>query len=900
MKNKLKINIFFLIFYFLLFNTLSKSNEPFVFDVTELEIIEDGNIFLGQKKGTAKTDNGIVISADNFRYNKLKNILFANGNVKIIDIIKDITVYSEDIVYYKNDEIIVSNKKSRAENKEITINANIFEYKKLSNTIIAKGNVIIKDLVNDYYSKAEHITYYRNEERIETKGDSNSVIKSKYNFYSSDITILRNKKEMSSVHKSKLIDEDLTQYDFDNYIYLFDKEFLKANNVNIISNNSLSEGQTDQAYFLNGFFDLKNKNFDASETKVKIKKNSFDNSDNDPRIIGISSQSKNGVTKINKASFTSCKLDKDKCPPWSISANKITHDKNKKQLIYDHAILKVYDKPVMYFPKFFHPDPTVERQSGFLKPQLNNSEILGSSVFLPYFHVISESKDLTLKPTIFDTKIKMYQSEYRQENRDSSFIADINVVKGYKSKSLNKKSTLTHFFSRYEKNLNLKNYLKSFFSFVVEKSNNDTYLRVFDTNLIDIDKSIKPSNIGSLNTGIKLELDHKDYDFSGGMNVYENLSVGKSSDKYQYILPYYDFSKEIYSNNYGSINLNSSGSNNLSNTNNLRSRIINDFNLSSFDFFSEIGIKNNLNIYVKNLNVVAKNDTKYKSSPSTEVANIYNFTSSLPLIKESNDFNEYLEPKLSFRINPGDMIDNSANKRLINTDNVFDINRLGLSDTFETGKSLTIGIDYKKESNKENIIKKNIQTEDINDYFEIKLATVFKDKNEELIPESSTLDKKSSNLFGSIKNQHTAKSESALIDLFSLGYYFSLDNDLNTLNYNSLNSELNIGNFKSELNFIKEGGVIGSSSSIQNTFSYNHDDKNFFSFNTRRNRKINLTEYYDFVYEYKNDCLTAGIKYKKTYYQDRDIKPTEDLMLTFTFYPLTTYEQEIDQDLYRN
>jgi hypothetical protein len=51
-----------------------------------------------------------------------------------------------------------------------------------------------------------------------------------------------------------------------------------------------------------------------------------------------------------------------------------------------------------------------------------------------------------------------------------------------------------------------------------------------------------------------------------------------------------------------------------------------------------------------------------KALPSTEIVNIYNFTSSLPLIKESSDFNEYLEPKLSFRINPGDMINNSANR----------------------------------------------------------------------------------------------------------------------------------------------------------------------------------------------------------------------------------------------
>ena len=48
--------------------------------------------------------------------------------------------------------------------------------------------------------------------------------------------------------------------------------------------------------------------------------------------------------------------------------SEIKHDKNKKQLIYDDAVLKVYNVPVLYFPKFFHPDPTVKRQSGFLKP----------------------------------------------------------------------------------------------------------------------------------------------------------------------------------------------------------------------------------------------------------------------------------------------------------------------------------------------------------------------------------------------------------------------------------------------------------------------------------------------------------------------------------------------------
>ena len=548
MKNKLMIKFFFIFLYFLIFQSPSKSNESFIFDVTEIEITENGNKFFGKKNGTARSEDGAVIFAENFEYDKLKNILYASGNVKVEDKIKDIIIYSENVTYLKNKEIIITEKKSKAISQGIIIEANLFRYNKILNTVNAKGNVKIEDKINNYYASAEEVTYFKNEEKITTKGKTYAFINSKYKFNSSNITVLRNEKELTSFDKSQIIDSDLIQYDFDNFIYFFDEEFLKAKNIYVTSNNSLLSGQTDRAQFLHGFFDLKNKNFTAGDTIVKIKKNSFDNSENDPRIVGVSSKSKEGITNIKKAVFTSCKFNKDECPPWSISANRITHDKNKKQLIYDNAFLRVYDKPVMYFPKFFHPDPTVKRQSGFLKPQLNNSEILGSSVYLPYFHIISENKDLTLKPTIFDSNITMYQGEYRQENLNSSFVADMNFVKGYKSSSLNKKSTLTHFFSRYELDLDIKDYVKSFFSFFVEKSNNDTYLKVFDTNLIEIDKSVKPKNYGSLNTGLKLELDHDNLNFSAGMDSYENLSIGNSSDKYQYILPYYNFSKNLFKN----------------------------------------------------------------------------------------------------------------------------------------------------------------------------------------------------------------------------------------------------------------------------------------------------------------------------------------------------------------
>ena len=46
-------------------------------------------------------------------------------------------------------------------------------------------------------------------------------------------------------------------------------------------------------------------------------------------------------------------------------AKKIEHDKDKKQINYENAVLNIYNIPVLYFPKFFHPDPTVDRQTGF-------------------------------------------------------------------------------------------------------------------------------------------------------------------------------------------------------------------------------------------------------------------------------------------------------------------------------------------------------------------------------------------------------------------------------------------------------------------------------------------------------------------------------------------------------
>ena len=475
----------------------------------------------------------------------------------------------------------------------------------------------------------------------------------------------------------------------------------------------------------------------------------------------------------------------------------------------------------------------------------------------------------------------MFQNEYRQKNENSNITANFGYTDGYKS-SLegSKKNSLSHLFVKYNSNLNLNNFLTGELDIFFEKTSNDTYLRVFDKYV----RSIIPEDQSTLKSGFEINLDREEYNFSTGITAYETLS-GLESDRYQYILPYYNFSKDLKTNNlYGDFSFSSSGSNNIRDTNILTSTLSNSLNYISKDYFSDIGFKNDFGVYFNNTNVIGKNDPTYRSTLQSELMNIIELNSSFPLIKKESDmlFNT-ITPKISFRMNPTNMKNFSDKSRTINVQNIFNINRLGLNNYFESGRSVTLGLDYKKE---------NLQNlEDLEKFFEFKLATVFRDKVEKDIPTSSTLNRTSSNIFGSITNN--------MYDFVKLKYDFSLDNDIHTFEKNLISTEFSINNFVTTFSFEETNGVMGDSNTLSNSTSLKFDNNNYLTFATKRNRKTSLTEYYDLVYEYKNDCLTAGISYNKTYYNDRDLRPKEDLFLTLTLFPLTVIEQKVNQNAYR-
>ncbi len=816
---KNKFAVIFLVLLFSLSNFKDILADEFIFKVTDLEILENNTVYKGNNRGKIITNTQVELESDNFIYLKKINRLETNGDVKLTDIKSNIIINAEKMFYLKSDEIIYT---------------------------------LGKTLIN---------------------------VDGKYNIEGYDMTLLKNKMILFSNKKTNITDNNSNVYILDQFQYSINEEILKGEKIFYRKNEK--KNKEDEFYFETGFFNLKKNEFLGKDTDITFHKTLFGDDENDPRVNAASSYGNEYNTYLGKAVFTSCKKT-DKCPPWKVNAKRMHHDKIKNQIIYDNAWLELYDFPVAYFPKFFHPGPGVNRQSGILQPEIGDHDTLGDSLYLPYFFVISDTKDITLKPRLFNDDKFVLQNEYRQITKNSLTLIDASITKGHNSSKIDKGDTRSHFFANTKIDLDLEEFINSDLEINFEKVSNDNYLQLFDF----IKSPLWMKARDSLNSQVSLNLEHEDYDFTSSFVMYEALNGSKNSDRYSYGLPRYFFSKNFFLDNLsGDFNFNSTGDNLIKETNVSTTTINNNLTYTSPDAYSPKGVIKNFKLQITNSNSMSDNSLKYKDTPQSEIMSAYFYNLTYPLEKKSAGGINTLNPKLSFRLSPHDMKDNSGSSRRIDIGNVYSSSRMG---KFEAGESLTLGFDFKKTKfNKvDKVIYSNLVEEiiEINDYFDFKLAANFRLEREKKIPNNSTLGETTSNIFGDMKLKP--------IKNITLGHSFSLTNDLKTFEYNALSAGYLSDNFETNFSYIEEAGILGDSNVVANTTTLSFDDYNTLTFSTRRNRTISLTEYYDLVYEYKNDCLIAGIKYRKDYYNDLDIIPKEELFFSLTIIPFYTFSPD--------
>ncbi len=739
---------------------------------------------------------------------------------------------------------------------ELEISAKNISLDKKKEISIFQEDVIIVDKDNNII-KTDYAVYNYKLQNIEAKGDTTITTSEGYIVETKDINFNKNKNFINSESPTIIKDVQNNKIYLDNFNYQMKQNIFKSIGLIKVIDKSNNKYEFSQIYI-----DENKKELIGSDSKTFLNQDGFKmNKENKPRIFSNSISLKENESNFIKSSFTTCNYrENDKCPPWELRASKMKHDNIKKTIYYDNAVIRIYDVPIFYFPKLAHPDPTVKRRSGFLIPSYADTKNLGSSLNIPYFWAISPDRDFTLKNQLFVNENPLFAGEYRQVFKNSDLIFDFGYSKGYKNISDTKKpGDKSHFFAKFFKEFSDNDIKTSDFEINLQDVSHRKYLKLYriKSDLVDYETNTLENfvNFNHYN-------DEKDLFISVRSSIYRNLTESYN-DKYEFILPELNLNKNLYSEKLGSGSFNSNFKIHNYDTNKFENFLINDFEWSYDKTFFNLPYDGSFLTSLKNVNYEAQNVDKFKKKTTSELMGALGYLASIDLIKsDDNGKNHILKPKLLFKYAPNHMKNETEDNSLYR-ENIFSLNRINSSSNFEGGSNLTYGFDYERKG-KENNVK-------------LSLGQVINEKKtNNKMPDTSSLDKRFSDVVGSFEFD---------ANNLKVSYNYSLDQNFKEMNYNEFGAEYSLSNMKFNLNYLEENNISDVKEYVKTSFEIKRGNNGLFSFNNKRNIITNSSEYYNLSYEYINDCLRAGLVYRREFYNDSELEAENSLMFKVTLSP---------------
>ena len=724
---------------------------------------------------------------------------------------------------------------------------------------IFQDEVIIKDEMNNVI-KSDYVIYENKLEKLNIKGKVIISTAEGYSIESKDIVLDKKNNVFFSKSPSTITDIQNNQIFLENFNYHYKEKKIKSiGEIEVVD-------QKENIYkFSQIYIDEKSKEIFGTDAKAFLSDKNFKfNKDNKPRIFSNAISIKNNESNFIKSVFTTCNYRKnDKCPPWELRAKNIKHDNLKKTIYYDNVVIKVYDVPVLFLPKLAHPDPTVKRRSGFLVPSYSDTKNLGAGINIPYFWALDNDKDLTIKNKLFVKEHPLFLGEYRQAFLNSDLTLDFGYTGGYKKESSNKKKgDKSHFFSKFKKNYNFSENQKANLEINTQSVSNKKYLKLYRIESALIDNY----QINSLKNSINYEYynNEKDQLFNIRSSVFTDIS-DDYNDKYEYILPEINFNKNIYSDNFGYGNFNSNIKIRNYDTNKFEKYFINDLDWTYDKIFGSLPYDGKFLTSLKNVNYEAKNVDNLKQELTHEVFGAVGYLASLDLKKEDTKYsNHLLTPKILFKYAPNNMKKITGNYNLHNKD-IFSLDRINSSTSLEGGASVSYGFDYIKSFNNDN--KFNFSVGQI-------INEKKTDKNK---PDTSSLDKRFSDIIGDLNLKKNN---------FQVNYKYSLDQNFKEMHYNEIESKYSLGNINFNVNYLKEEQISDPKEYIKSSIEIKKGKNGLLSLNNKRNIVTNSSEFYNLSYEYINDCLRAGLVYRREFYNDSELEAENSLLFKITLSPL--------------
>jgi len=600
------------------------------------------------------------------------------------------------------------------------------------------------------------------------------------------------------------------------------------------------------------------------------------------RIVGKEAIRNGKIDIITKGSYSPCtsriNFKSFLCPIWQLDGEKILHDGEDLFLYQKHSKMKIFNLPVFYIPYLVTPSPLrKDRKSGFLSPKMKFNFLdtkVSQTTSFPYYFNISIDKELTFTPVLnygggVDSSQRLL-FDYNQKISGGSLSLDLSLDTKLEKQNNEKWLQNGSIITNYNQNINENTKLNITSAF----QTSPTYIKTSDP-----DNKLSYQN--SLSTSLDLEM----YNIKTGNDVmnfnissYQVIKNNEDNKTSPTALPHikydsgyqkynqYDYKNKItYYNIFRDISTADHSQKQHRLTHYLE--IINKkYSYNSLINF-KLGLHNQFyKVTNKKIDNQDINSDYYRIFPTSGI-----FIET-PLKNIKN--NIIITPKISFIINSGqsnsDRISNEeSTNNAYNIETQNELNRYTGIDKLDNSKRINYGI---------NIIKNN---------FEINLSQNYEFEKNSNYHEEMGNDNYLSDLLGNFSYD---KNDNKII------YQYRYNVHINEIRKQQVDfsHKGSLGSIKAiyldekkETNSILIGG--------NETFKINYESLKFkkysqLKFNATYDLINDKENEYSLGYSYFDECFGINIDFKRSFYDDRELKPNDSLLLMFSFKNLGSYQ----------
>jgi len=610
-------------------------------------------------------------------------------------------------------------------------------------------------------------------------------------------------------------------------------------------------------------------------------------------------------TRLNRAVYTACNVCDDhgeeKTPTWRVKALRVTRDEERKVVRFHHAFFEIKGVPILYIPFIQTPDPSVERQSGFLTPNAGASSRLGFNFELPYYLGISNSQDATITPKFTTNDGILVQGEYRRRGANS-----YHVLAGGVIDSTNQPEPISpgpgqiaapttpgvrwHYFGKGYENLG-ENWRASY---DLERVSDRTYLRFYDVERDgDLRQTLDRGRTNRLRSNARIEWNKAGHRLSVDSYLFQGLRDTDDASLTPYVLPLIDYSYTFADRLAGgrtSIRANIAS---LQRSNGVDTRRFTTSafwekdvitkNGHRFNFFAEAradayffqDLDQGTEICTDAAALCAANFPGLGSDDTSEfetrLAPSAGVEWSYPLARDFGSARIFLEPRIQIVASPA----NKNPNRIINEDSqsiefdyagLFDYNKATGYDAFEDGQRINAGLAASIEWPNGLTIEA-----EVGEQFRLQETNAF--------DLSSGLGETASDIVGSVNIRYGAK--------FGLENRFRIDDNNGSIQRAESLAYFTFGRAKGNVSYVRlrEENVIADLARREELTAagqFKLTDHWSIGAAWRLDLEGNRTIVQDFTIGYQDECSTFGLTLRRDRTQAVNLQPDTAVLLSFT------------------